>query len=130
MAPDDSDIDATPGDGSTETPADSEDDTWTDPQTVDSPLRDLPERLSSTVSARRSYGLERVTTGDSGALLSPRERQYVKHAERLDPPEQTAVEEVVADRVGEFMDVDWPVIQEAYPDVAAAVREDICPDES
>jgi len=71
-----------------------------------------------------------MTPQPPGGLLSPRERQYVQHAERLDPPDRNAVEDVVVERVDEFVDADWPLIRESYPDLAAALRETICGEET
>jgi len=123
MASDDSEIDS-PADEADRT--DTNDDPRTAPEPPDGGKWGLPERLSRTVPDRRSYGLERVITADDGGLLSPRERQYVKHADKLDPPDRTAVEDVLVDRVDEFVEREWPMIRESYPDVAAALRDDIC----
>jgi len=92
------------------------------------PPSELAARLSSTVPSRRSYGAERIEGTDSG-LLTPRERQYLRHAHRLDDDDRDAVEDVVADRVTEFVDTEWPVIQETCPEAVAALREEICVDE-
>lgn len=127
MASDDTDIDGSAG----ETGHSEATDDAPDPQrTATRPKWGLPERLSDTVPDRRAYGLERMTTSDEGGLLSPRERQYVQHAERLDPGDRDAVEEVVVERVDAFVETEWPLISESYPDVAAALRDTVCGDES
>lgn len=125
MAPDDTDIDGGAGE-----PDRTDQERRVPAEGVSGPKWGLPNQLSETVTDRRAYGLERMTTGASGGLLSPRERQYVRHADRLDPPERTAVEDVLVERVDEFVDDDWPVIQEQYPEVATALRESICGAES
>jgi hypothetical protein len=127
MASDDTDIDSTGDESGGGEPTDEP---LTPPPTTNGPKWGLPERLSTTVPNRRAYGLERMTTGDDGGLLSPRERQYVQHAERLDPSDRTAVEEVVVERVDAFVDTEWPLIRESYPEVAAALRETVCGEES
>jgi len=101
-----------------------------DRETVDRPTAHSPERLaarlSETVPSRRAYGMERIATADGGGLLTPRERQYLRQTERLDESDREAVEGVVADRVEEFVDTDWPVIRENCPDLAEALREELC----
>lgn len=109
---------------------DTDDDPLRAPEVTASPKWGLPARLSQTVPDRRAYGLERIEPDDPVGLLSPRERQYVRHADRLDPPNRSAVEDVLVERVDEFVDADWPVIQESYPEVAAALRDTICGDET
>lgn len=124
MAPDDSDADS---------PV-SEQDTVSDPEpaggyTESPPGQSLPERLSTTVQSRRAYGVERLPTEEASiGLLSPRERQYLQHAHRMDPPDRSAIGDVVSERVGEFVEAEWPVIKEEYPDIATALREELCPD--
>ena len=87
----------------------------------------LPEQLSTTVPPRRAYGMERLNGEGTGVgLLSPRERQYLQHAQRMDPPDRDAVENVLSERVGEFVSAEWPVIREEYPDIATALREELC----
>lgn len=141
MTPDDTDIDSTTGD--TEPPdadteptdaetarADVDDDTLRPPEREQGPKWGLPQRLSETVPDRRAYGLERMATSTTGGLFTPRERQYVQHVERLDSPDQTAVENVVVDRVDQFVDADWPLIRDSYPDLATALRDTICGEET
>lgn len=123
MTTDDTDTDST---ASEEGSTDEGEGQLTPLRTANNPKWGLPARLSETVPNRRAYGLERMATGDSGGLLSPRERQYVQHAERLDPPDRNAVEDVLVERVDKFVNTDWPLIRESYPEVAAALRENIC----
>lgn len=127
MTADDTDVDSTASDADNTNAADGP----LEPQEgVNGPKWGLPERLSQTVPDRRAYGLERVATDDPSGLLSPRERQYVRHVERLDPPDRNAVETVLVERVDKFVAADWPLIQESYPDVAASLRETICGEET
>lgn len=118
MAPDDSAADSGAD-------ADEGPDREADRPTAHSPER-LAARLSETVPSRRAYGMERVVAPDGGGLLTPRERQYLRQAERLDEADREAVEDVVADRVDEFVGTDWPVIRENCPDLAEALREELC----
>lgn len=123
MAPDDSEIDSSVDAADT---AES-DATRVSAESAGEPPMDLAARLSATVPSRRAYGAERIT-GDSG-LLTPRERQYLRHTHRLDDADRDAVERVVSDRVDEFVATDWPVIRENCPEVAAMLRDELCPSE-
>lgn len=127
MTADDTDVDSTAGEADS---ADTPDDPLEPQAGGDGPKWGLPARLSQTVPDRRAYGLERMTTDDPGGLLSPRERQYVQHVERLDPPDRNAVETVLVERVDKFVAADWPLIQESYPEVAESLRETICSEET
>ncbi|MFW5934469.1 MAG: hypothetical protein ACOCQL_01315 [Halolamina sp.] len=120
MAPDDSEIDSAAD-------AAESDVTRAGAEPAGEPTTDLAARLSATVPSRRTYGAERITA-DSG-LLTARERQYLRHAHRLDDDDRDAVESVVADRVGEFVETDWPVIRENCPEVASTLREELCVNE-
>ncbi|OTF01974.1 hypothetical protein [Halorubrum sp. SD683] len=122
MAPDDSAADSG---ADADDVAESPDREMVDRPTAHSPER-LAARLSDTVPSRRAYGMERVAAPEGGGLLTSRERQYLRQAERLDQSDRDAVEEVVAERVDEFVDTDWPVIRENCPEVADALREELC----
>lgn len=123
MAPDDSEVDSGADAGDVDRPTDPE--TAPEQPTAHSP-ESLAARLSTTVPSRRAYGMERAANPENGGLLTPRERQYLRQAERLDETDREAIEDVVSDRVGEFVDTDWPVICEGCPEVAAALREEVC----
>lgn len=124
MAPDDSEVDSSvdAGDGPE---IESSSDARTGAEPAGEPPTDLAARLSSTVPSRRAYGAERITA-DSG-LLTTRERQYLRHAHRLDDDDRDAVEDVVSDRLSEFIETDWPVIQDTCPEIAATLRDELCP---
>lgn len=124
MAPDDSEADSASSEQNSvperELPSEGTD-------TARTPEQSLPERLSQTAPTRRAYGMERVNGQGGGVgLLTSRERQYLHHVQRLDPPDRNAVEDVLSDRVAEFVESEWPLISEEYPDIAAALREELC----
>jgi hypothetical protein len=124
MSKDDSEIDSgvDAGDG-TDVPTDGE--TTTD-RPAGGPREGLGAQLSETVPSRRAYGVERTAANGEGGLLTPRQRQYLRQTERLDQSDREAVRDAVSERVGEFVDTDWPVICEGCPEVAAALREEVC----
>jgi hypothetical protein len=124
MSKDDSEVDSgvDAGDG-TETPTDGE---TTAERPAGGPREGLGARLSEAIPSRRAYGMERTATADEGGLLTPRQRQYLRQADRLDEGDREAVQDAVSDRVGEFVETDWPVICENCPEVAAALREEVC----
>lgn len=121
MPRDDSEVDSggDAGDG-TEGPRDGE---TTPHRPADGPREGFAAQLP--VPSRRAYGVERTATDEVG-LLTPRQRQYLRQADRLDEGDREAVQDAVSDRVGEFVETDWPVICENCPEVAAALREEVC----
>jgi hypothetical protein len=124
MAPDDSDVDSAVGE---EEPVSERELPAEGTETARSPEQSLPEQLSQTVPSRRAYGVERLDGKGTGVgLLSPRERQYLHHSQRLDSTGRDAVQDVLSQRVGEFVETEWPLITEAYPDIATALREELC----
>ncbi|MFW5938915.1 MAG: hypothetical protein ACOCQU_00515 [Halolamina sp.] len=129
MAPDDTDADSSVDAGDvtdTRTTGDADAAPTDAGRAVGGPSRDLAARLS-TAPPRRAYGVERVSSPEvDNGLFTPRERQYLQHAHRLDDPDRNAVEAVLSERVTEFVDADWPVIREQYPDVAATIRDELC----
>ena len=124
MSKDDSEVDSgvDAGDG-TDVPTDGE---TTTGRPAGGPREGLGAQLSETVPSRRAYGVERTATSYEEGLLTPRQRQYLRQAERLDESDREAIEDAVSERVGEFVDTDWPVIRENCPEVAAALREEVC----
>jgi uncharacterized membrane protein len=123
MSNDDSEVDSGVDAGDvTDVPTDGE---TTTEQPASGPREGFGAQLS--VPSRRAYGVERTAaTDDEGGLLTPRQRQYLRQAERLNQSDREAVQDAVSERVGEFVDTDWPVICEGCPEVAAALREEVC----
>jgi|GEM_PF-3464785 len=79
---------------------------------------------------RRRYGLERATEHFSPepneGLLRPDELQYLQRAEQFDRDNRNSFYALLEARLEQFTSVEWPIIEDMYPEYATRVRESIC----
>lgn len=89
-----------------------------------------PDDRNGTSSARRRYGMERLRPVDgTEGLLSVRELRYLRHARRLDRTDRNSLYELLDDRIEHFLETEWPIIADSYPEYAERVRETVCGDD-
>lgn len=90
-----------------------------------------PDDRNGTSPDRRLYGMERLRAGDgSEGLLSMRELRHLRHAHRLDRTDRNSLYELLDARIDHFLETEWPVIVDVYPEYAERVRETVCGEES
>lgn len=79
----------------------------------------------------RLYGMERLHSVDeSEDLLSMRELRHLRHAQRLDRTDRNSLYELLDARIAHFLETEWPVIVDAYPEYAERVRDTVCGEDS
>lgn len=88
------------------------------------------DRGRASGDARRLYGRERLAAVDESprGLLSMQELRHVRHAHRLDRTDRNALDERLDRRIEHFLDNEWRVLEDAYPEYAARVRDAVCED--
>lgn len=100
-------------------------------------MSDQIDQSSSQVSTptgrsqnRRLYGVERATvhfsTEPNQGLLTPDELRYLERAEQFDRDNRNSLYALLEARLEQFTSVEWPIIEDMYPEYAARVRESIC----
>lgn len=76
----------------------------------------------------RVYGAERIALDHeaSRGLLSPGELRMLERVDRLGRPDRNSLYAVLDARVQHFLDDEWPLLLDVYPEYAARVREEVC----
>lgn len=107
---------------------DSDEATTEEPTGEEPTAAEAAERGRASRDTRRLYGRERLAGGDEAVrgLLSMRELRHVRHAHRLDRPDRNALYERLGERIDHFLDTEWPILADAYPEYAARVRDAVC----
>lgn len=80
-------------------------------------------------SPHRLYGAERFVVDaadDSRGILSLRELRYLQHASRFDRAQRNSLYSLLDRRLEQFIETEWPVIADEYPEYAERLREAVC----
>jgi hypothetical protein len=86
------------------------------------------ERGRASRDTKRLYGRERLVHEDETprGLLSVQELRHVRHAHRLNRPDRNALYERLDGRIDHFLETEWPILADAYPEYATRIREIVC----
>lgn len=98
-------------------------------------VREPPAEGSPLESERRLYGAERLPGtgrehGTQEGLLSMQELRRLHHARRLSRPVRNSLYAMIDARISHFLEAEWPVLSDSYPEYATRIREAVCDESS